>query len=170
MTPTPEGAALIAHREAAAAELKLPVTDPLCIQYAALRAAHDLCQVKIAEGALDALADLIRLHDAMLEIKKLVPPEPLAVTLTIVKSHIGIVCPHCRAEIKASEMVEPQPPSARASAASTETLASDDGKPAASHSTPAPARMGVSDSAFHDQPGVPLKRYDEPWRVYGRTS
>jgi len=85
MTPTPEGAALIAHRDAAAAELDLPVGDALVIQYGALRAAHDLCQVKIAEGALDAVPDLIRLHDAMTEIKKLVPPKPISVTLTIVR-------------------------------------------------------------------------------------
>jgi hypothetical protein len=85
MTPTPEGAALIAHREAAAAELDLPVGDPLVIQYGALRAAHDLCQLKITEGALSAVPDLIRLHDAMAEIKKLVPPKPISVTLTIVR-------------------------------------------------------------------------------------
>jgi len=119
MTLTPEGAALIEHRKASAAELGLPVDDPLVIQHGALRAAHDLCQVKIAEGELSAVPDLIRLHDAMVQIKSLVPPKPVEVNLVIAHKTIG-GCPHCHTPIYEDDL-KPLPPVEPVRAAQSET-------------------------------------------------
>jgi hypothetical protein len=95
---TPEGELLQKHLEAAVAELKLEIGNPLAIQMAALKAAHDLCQVRIAEGSLAAVDHLIKLDPAMTEIRKLVPAEPVSIQIEFVGGTQDHVCRACGAE------------------------------------------------------------------------
>ena len=71
-------------RRQASRELKLPTADWRCKRYALLMCAHDNATARLANGADINVDSLLRLDQAMAEVRASVPQEPIKVTVEIV--------------------------------------------------------------------------------------
>jgi hypothetical protein len=154
---SPEAQRLLDARTEGVAELKAidnverTITDPNVVRLASARLFEQSLTMRMLGGEAISASELKSATDMVADARDALPPQPLAVTLTVVKSHIGIVCPHCHREIKASEMVDPEPTDAPIENAQPS-------KQTPSNVVSLPERMGLSESKFHDQRGVPLKK------------
>ena len=111
---TPDAQRLIDAREAASKELNLPVTDWRVRRYALLMNAHDNLTARLLASAGEGfdVDALLKLDNAMQEIRATLPPEQIKVAVKFVEGISG-VCPKCRAEIPEGEYT-PRPPAPRA--------------------------------------------------------
>jgi len=170
---TPEAAQLLEARKSAAKELRLPITDWQVKRYALLMVAHDGLTARLAAGADFSVDALLKLDDAMAQIRASLPPERIKVDLEIV--HGDQPVPFCKqCGWKAGDPVngaEHKPPAPVIDAEAVKTVEPQLKSLPAPRAKPEGQPVERSHpGSIHDQPGVPLKRYDEPWRVYGRTS
>jgi hypothetical protein len=162
----------------AAKALNLPPEHERSQTLAALRLAHRLLVERMVAGnTTDANANsLLALSDA---ITKLTPTTHIpAIEVKFCSGVTGIFkCQHCgqRNEIDNYEK-PPKPPSRPVTIDGTVIERGDGSTAVAALSAPVEAKPHPNDlprrhpGSIHDQPGAPLKRYDEPWRRYGGTS
>ena len=156
-----------------AAELNEKPDTDLVKHVATMRLMREAIQIRLLAGERVDPADILKIDDAL---KQYVPHrKPPLVELVVVEGVTGIyACKHCGERNNLSEgeyqpiattrSPEPPPP-----VIDGEVL-----KPAAPKpkrkALPAPAPVErPHPPGIHDQPGVPLKRYDEPWRRYVGT-
>ena len=105
---TPDAQRLLDAREAASKELKLPVTDWRVRRYALLMNAHDTLTARLATGGEVNIDALLKLDNAMQEIRSSLPPEGIKVDVVFVSGVRGIFnCQHCgqRNEVDTEERV-----------------------------------------------------------------
>jgi hypothetical protein len=186
---------LLRARKAASKELRLPVTDWRVRRYAVLMNMHDNLTAQLAAGADVSIDGLLKLDGAMQEIRSSLPPEPLKVSVTFVDptdaappgaaSVDGLAeCRRCHWKPEGADHVSrcyrcgwvhgadtsgPWKPLFEGKVTDGDVV--KEAKPKASPKAlapPAPTEHKHPGS-IHDQPGAPLKRYDEPWGVYRRT-
>jgi hypothetical protein len=131
-----------------------------------LRLMRENLQIRLLEGHHVDPGDILKIDEAL---KQYLPQgKPLSVRLDIVE---GVsICPKCGWKGKTADLPpppDPEPPPAPTQPPSPERAdeaASADAPPSASAPAAGPSnvvpmpRRGVSVSAFHDQPGVPLKK------------
>ncbi len=138
-------------RRQASRELKLPTADWRCKRYALLMCAHDNATARLANGADINVDSLLRLDQAMAEVRASVPQEPIKVTVEIVDSNPQLLGPPPSPDPPPST---PPPPTETSPAPSAPTS-----------NNVVPLRREVG--SIHDQPGAPLKRLqNEPWRQF----
>jgi hypothetical protein len=171
---SPEASKLLAARKAAAEELQgidgveRAITDHSVLRLANARLYEAAITMRVVTGEIITAAEFKAASDMVEQARAAAKAAP-SIKLTIVSGVTGIfTCKHCgkRNEIPDYEA----PPKPSAPPPTIDLKAEPKGKAEATPEAavlPPPERKHPG--SIHDQPGVPLKRYDEPWRAYGRT-
>lgn len=132
---TPGAERLHKARKAAARELGLKITDPAVIRLAILTTAYDQIQARIASGQTIDVDAMLKLDDALAEVRKASKPLP-NLEIQFVRSVTGIFnCQHCgkRNEIPDHHPLPPPedpPPIPEAASGSSEAVKAPPSKPA----------------------------------------
>jgi hypothetical protein len=155
-----------AFKAAAAAKLKLPIDNERVRLLGALQLSHEAMLERMIRGD-NVLPDHVKtLTEA---IEGMLPPEmPPSIEVKIVEGVVGIyTCKHCSArnELPPGSYQAPSKPVKPPSTVDVKVA----DKAAVEALPPPTTPKRKHPGSIHDQPGVPLKRYDEPWRTYGRT-
>ena len=151
--------ALLKAREAAAAELRLPITDLRVIRLGALQLAYDACQARLVTGQAFDLGDLLRLDAALQELHaqcKAITDTP-KVELRIVDGY----CLRCQAEIPEDQRYHPIPTSPKPP---PKTIDGEVVKPAAPKRKALPAPAAPAEKphppGIHEQNGARMQVLD----------